>query len=91
MLNILVKDFKLLLFGDKSSIGKKILSLVFTALMLAVFIAIEVFLFTMIIEKVKTYKGAAPLYLTLFLFIISKVVKTVINKIAADNKLNDFK
>ena len=32
MLNILVKDFKLLLFGDKSSIGKKILSLVFTAL-----------------------------------------------------------
>ena len=56
MLNILVKDFKLLLFGDKSSIGKKILSLVFTALMLAIFIGIEVFLFTMIIEKVKTYK-----------------------------------
>ena len=27
MLNILVKDFKLLLFGDKSSLGKKILSL----------------------------------------------------------------
>ena len=56
MLNILVKDFKMLLFGDKASIGKKILSLVFTVLMLAVFIAIEVFLFTMIIEKVKTYQ-----------------------------------
>ena len=82
MLNILVKDFKLLLFGDKSSIGKKILSLVFTALMLAVFIAIEVFLFTMIIEKVKTYKGAAPLYLTLFLFIISCIM-IILNVITA--------
>ena len=69
MLNILVKDLKLLLFGDKSSLGKKILSL-----MLAIFIGIEVFLFTMIIEKVKTYKGAAPLYLTLFLFIISCIM-----------------
>ena len=51
MLNILVKDFKLLLFGDRGSIGKKILSLVFTAVMLAIFIGIEVFLFTMIIER----------------------------------------
>ena len=82
MLNILVKDFKLLLFGDKSSIGKKILSLVFTAVMLAIFIGIEVFLFTMIIEKVKTYKGAAPLYLTLFLFIISCIM-IILNVVTA--------
>ncbi len=85
MLNILVKDFKLLLFGDKSSLGKKILSLVFTVLMLGVFIAIEVFLFTMIIDKVKTYNGAAPLYLTLFLFIISCIM-IVLNLLTA-NKL----
>lgn len=82
MLNILVKDFKLLLFGDKSSIGKKILSLVFTALMLAIFIGIEIFLFTMIINKVKIYNGAAPVYLTLFLFVISCIM-IVLNIITA--------
>ena len=64
MLNILVKDFKLLLFGDKSSLGKKILSLVFTVIMLAAFITIEVYLFTMILNKVKIYKNASPVYLT---------------------------
>lgn len=82
MLNILVKDLKLLLFGDKSSLGKKILSLVFTVLMLAVFVAIEVFLFTMIIEKVKNYRGAAPVYLTLFLFVISCIM-IVLNLLTA--------
>lgn len=74
MLNILVKDFKILLFSDKSSIGKKILSLLFTVLMIGIFIAIEVFLFTMIINKVKIYDGAAIVYLTLFLFIISCII-----------------
>ena len=54
MLNILVKDFKILLLSDKSSLSKKILSLLFSTIMLGIFIAIEVFLFTMIINKVKT-------------------------------------
>lgn len=85
MLNILVKDFKLLLFGDKTSIGKKILSLIFTVLMLAIFIAIETFLFTMIIKKVKIYKDAAPVYLTLFLFIISCIM--IVLNIFTANKL----
>ena len=57
MLNILVKDFKLLLFGNKESICKKILSVVFTILMFAVFIGLEVFLFTAIINKVKSFRS----------------------------------
>ena len=71
MLNILVKDFKKLFFTDKASIGKKIISMIFTVLMLAVFIAIEVYLFTVIINDVKTFQGASNAYLTLFLFIIT--------------------
>ena len=83
MLNILVKDLKLLLLGDKSSIGKRILSLVFTIVMLAIFIGIEVFLFTMIIDKVKDYRGAAPAYLTLFLFVISCIM-VILNLLTAN-------
>ena len=74
MLNILVKEFKLLFWGDKTSIAKKILALIFTGLMLAVFIAIETYLFVMVITKVKVYSGAAPIYLTLFLAIISCIM-----------------
>ena len=85
MLNILVKDFKLLLFGDKSSLGKKILSLVFTVIMLAAFITIEVYLFTMILNKVKIYKNASPVYLTLFLFIISCIM--IVLDLLTANKL----
>ena len=85
MLNILVKDFKILLLSDKSSLSKKILSLLFSTIMLGIFIAIEVFLFTMIINKVKIYDGAAIVYLTLFLFIISCVI--IILDLLMANKL----
>ena len=85
MLNILVKDFKILLFSDKSSIGKRVLSLLFTGIMIGIFIAIEVYLFTMIINKVKVYDGAAIIYLTLFLFIISCII--IILDLLMANKL----
>lgn len=85
MLNILVKDFKILLFSDKSSVGKKVLSFILTFLMIGVFIAIEVFLFTMIIDKVKIYDGAAVVYLTLFLFIVSCII--IILDLLMANKL----
>lgn len=77
MLNLLVKDLKLLLFGDNTSIKKKIFSLVFTVIFLAAFIAIEIFLFTMVINKVKNFSNATPAILTIFLFIISCIMIVV--------------
>lgn len=82
MLNILVKDLKMLFFTDKGSIGKKIISLVFTVLMLVAFISVEVFLFSTIIKDVKSYPGASDVYLTLFLFIISCIM-IILNTLTA--------
>lgn len=82
MLNILVKDLKMLFFSDKGSIGKKVISIVFTVLMLVVFIGIEVFLFSTIIKDVKTFPGASDVYLTLFLFIISCIM-IILNTLTA--------
>ncbi len=74
MLNLLIKDFKMLFLGDKSSLKKKIISLLFTMIMLIGFIVVETFIFSMVINKVKNYTGAAPVFLTLFLFIISCIM-----------------
>ena len=74
MLNLLIKDFKMLFLGDSDSLKKKILSLIFTAVMLTSFIVVETFIFNMVINKVKDYSGAAPVFLTLFLFIISCIM-----------------
>ena len=90
MLNILVKDFKKFFFTDKASIGKKIISLIFTVLMLAAFISIEVYLFTVIIKDVKSFPGASNVYLTLFLAIIS-VIMILFNVVNAHKLLFDKK
>lgn len=74
MLNLLIKDFKMIFLGDSDSLKKKILSLIFTAVMLISFIVVETFIFNMVINKVKDYSGAAPVFLTLFLFIISCIM-----------------
>lgn len=74
MLNLLIKDFKMLFLGDKSSLKKKILSMLFTALILVAFVVVETYIFSMVISKVKDYTGAAPVFLTLFLFIISCIM-----------------
>lgn len=74
MLNLLVKDLKLLFLSDKSSIKKKIMSLIFTALMMIIFVVFEVYLFVMIINKVKIYSNAATAFLTLFLVVISVIM-----------------
>ena len=71
MLNLLVKDLKLLLFSDKSSLKAKVFSLLFSFIMIASFIAIETFLFVMIINKVKDFGNPTPQILTIFLFVIS--------------------
>ncbi|MBR7140846.1 MAG: hypothetical protein IKD03_01765, partial [Clostridia bacterium] len=70
MLTLLVKDFKLMFIKEKS-VSKRIVSAIFSLLFLAAFLVVEIFLFTAILNKIKNYTGAAPAFMTLFLFVIS--------------------
>mgnify|MGYP000313168840 FL=1 len=57
MLNLLAKDFKLL-FGKEKSIARRIATILVTLIFIACFIAIEVFLFTTILNKISKYDQA---------------------------------
>ena len=70
MLNLIVKDFKLL-FANKNSLKKNIASAFTSALALVCFLAIEIYVFTMLLGKLQEYDQATLPFLTLFLFIIS--------------------
>ena len=70
MLTLLAKDFKLI-FARKDSLKKTILSLIFSALAIVAVIAIETYVFSVIMNKMKSYYQAPISFLTLFLFIIS--------------------
>ena len=72
MLNLLLKDFKLL-FGGKGSLKKNITSAITSILIFAVFLVIETFMFSMILSKIRNYNNATIPFLTLFLFFISVV------------------
>ena len=54
MLSLLAKDFKLI-FARKDSISKTILSAIFSVLVVAILIAIETFIFQVILTKIKNY------------------------------------
>lgn len=70
MLNLLAKDFKLI-FAKKDSVKKQVLSSIFSVLVIAILIAIETFIFQVLLNKIKNYYQAPISFLTLFLFIIS--------------------
>lgn len=73
MLTLLVKDFKLMFIKEKS-VSKRIVSAIFSLLFLAAFLVVEIFLFTAILNKIKNFTGAAPAFMTLFLFVISMLM-----------------
>ena len=70
MINLIVKDFKLL-FANKNSVKKNVASAILTAFALVCLLALEVFVFTMLLKKFQEYDKATLPFLTLFLFIIS--------------------
>lgn len=84
MLNLLSKDFKLM-FGDSSSLLKRILKISLSIIFIAFFIAIEVFLFMTILQKIERFNNAPVAFLNLFLFIISIMI--IIAGIINANKL----
>ena len=56
MLNLLAKDFKLI-FAKKDSVKKQVLSSIFSVLVIAILIAIETFIFQVLLNKIKNYPG----------------------------------
>ncbi len=70
MLNLLAKDFKLI-FARKEDLKKQIFSSIFVALVMVALIAIETFIFQVILRKIKTFYQAPTAFITLFLFVIS--------------------
>lgn len=75
MLNLLVKDLKMLLFSSNQSTGKRVLSAIIAVVMLACFIALETVLFILIINKVKVYGiKATRSIIIIFLFVISCIM-----------------
>ena len=84
MLNLLAKDFKLL-FGKSGSTSKRVISMLLTLVFVGCFVAIEVFLYTMILRKIESTKNASIAFTCLFLFVISVIV--IISSIVSANKL----
>lgn len=84
MITLLSKDFKLL-FGQEKSIIKRIFSILITIIFVGCFIAIEVFLFNAILDKIGKFRQAPIAFLNLFLAIISICI--IISNVARANKL----
>lgn len=73
MLNLLLKDFKLM-FGGKQSLSQKIISVILTVLFFAIFVVVEVFLFKTILNTIGKMEGAASAFLTVFLCITTIII-----------------
>lgn len=84
MLNLLLKDFRLL-FGKKTSLVKKLVSAALLLLLAGCFVALETFIFIGVLGKISDIEGAAEAFLSIFLFIITVV--TVISGVFQAKKL----
>ena len=73
MLNLLIKDFKLMFSKDKK-LAKRILAALFTIFFIGCFIVIEVYFFSAILNEIKIIRKAPLIFMTLFLFIISIIL-----------------
>lgn len=81
MLNLLAKDFKLLFGRSKNFVVSLILTIVFISL----FIALEVFLYITILQKIKTTNNAPIAFTNLFLFVLTIII--IISSVVSANKL----
>lgn len=70
MINLLYKDLKLLLVHQGST-SKKVVNAVFYTLFIGLFIFIEVFVFSQMLDKFKPFEGAPLAFISLFLMILS--------------------
>ncbi len=70
MLTLLIKDFRLMFSKGKGN-GSGFLRGLFSALFLLCFAAIEIFLFSAILQKIRNFSNAPTSFMLLFLLVIS--------------------
>lgn len=68
MLNLLLKDFRLM-FKQNRSVVSTILSVLFSVVFLGLFVTLEIYLFGTILDKINNIPRAPTAFLTLFLFV----------------------
>ena len=84
MLNLLMKDFKLIFSKDRSRTSRittAILSIVF----LSAFVGLEIFIYTEILSKIKDYRDAPQAFSCLLLLVISLLM--IVNNVNQAQKL----
>ena len=84
MLTLLSKDFKLMFAGEKT-LSRRILNAIFSVVFTACFIAIEIFLYSKILNKIKDYRDAPVAFTCVFVAIVSLLM--IINGISKAQKL----
>lgn len=70
MLNLFMKDFRLMFSRDRNG-TKGFVRILFSAFFIACFVAIEIFLFSAILKRIGKFNGASAVFMMLFLVIIS--------------------
>lgn len=70
MLNLIIKDFKLM-FGGKGNAAKRALGIIIKIVFIGCLIAAETFLFTAILDKIGHYRNAPRAFMVLFLVVVS--------------------
>lgn len=84
MINLLSKDFKVLL-GKEKSPSKRVISAILSVSFTILLVIIEVVVFNIILNSIATTKQAPIAYINLFLFVISMI--TIISGIMRANRL----
>ena len=84
MLNLLLKDFRLM-FSGSAKLSERIISAVFTVLFIGCFVAVEWFVFSGIISKISDVAGAKESFLCVFLFVI--IVLSTVSCVMSAKKL----
>lgn len=70
MLNLLIKDFRLM-FGKRTSLARRITTALVVVVLVGCFVALEVFIFQGVLTKISAIEGASEAFLSVFLFIIT--------------------
>ncbi len=87
MINLISKDLKLLFYSGGSR-KERTGNLVFQLLFYALLLALEIFLFQGVLNKVTTFDGASQSFLTLFLFVVL-ILMCVLSLVRAEKILFD--
>ena len=70
MLTLLIKDFRLMFSRERTG-ARGFIRALFSVFFVGCFVAIEIFLFSAILEKIEKFSGAPRAFVLLFLLVLS--------------------